>query len=96
MKILFLCEYFFPFDRGGSEWSIYHLAKSLVNQGHNVCVFTPNFGALSQENLEGITIYRFPYYLKLKKPHQVVVCCTSADKVSSFCKTSYLPPYCYT
>ncbi len=72
MKILFLCEYFFPFDRGGSEWSIYHLAKSLVNQGHNVCVFTPNFGALSQENLEGITIYRFPYYLKLKKPHQSV------------------------
>lgn len=66
MKVFFLCEYFFPFDRGGSEWSVYHLAKFLVRKGHKVTVFTPNYGAKSQEKFSNIEIVRFPYYLKLK------------------------------
>ena len=69
---MMLTEYFYPFDRGGSEWSVYHLAKQLIKKGHEVTVFTPNFGAGRRETREGINILRFPFYKKLFNQSEVV------------------------
>lgn len=65
MKILFVNEYFYPFTPGGAEWSIYYLAKALVEKGHEVGILTPNYGAKSFETIEGIKVYRFPFPAKL-------------------------------
>lgn len=66
MKVLMLCEYFTPFDSGGSEWSSYYLAKGLVEESQRVVVITPNYGsAKSQEIIDGIKIIRFPFYIKI-------------------------------
>lgn len=70
--ILMLCEYFMPFDRGGSEWSIYYLSKQLVRDGFSVTVLTPNYGADAKELHEDITIERFPFYKKLKHTSDLV------------------------
>ena len=67
MHILMLCEYFYPFDRGGSEWSTYYLAQSLVNKGHTVSIFTPNYGDKPTETWKGIQIHRFWFPIRLKK-----------------------------
>ncbi len=67
-----LCEYFYPFDRGGTEWSVYYLTRDLVRYGHSIEIFTPNFGAISREKYSGISIYRFPFYKHLKNPKTTV------------------------
>lgn len=67
MKIAFTIEYFIPHAKGGSEWSTYYLAKSLVKKGHQIVVITPNYGNRGQEVLDGIKIVRFPFYLKMQK-----------------------------
>lgn len=67
MRILFVTEYFYPFTPGGAEWSVYYLAKALVEKGHQVGILTPNYGAKSLETKDGIKIYRFPFLAKLKK-----------------------------
>lgn len=67
MKIAFIIEYFFPFDKGGSEWSTYYLAKGLVKRGHQVVVITPNYGGQKQQIVDGIKIVRFPFYAKIKQ-----------------------------
>ncbi len=66
MKIAFIIEYFFPFDKGGSEWSTYYLAKDLVKKGHEVTIITPNYGGKKEEVLDGIKLIRTPFYKKLK------------------------------
>ncbi len=66
LKILMLAEYFPPYDRGGSEWSVFYLAKELVAKKHQVEIFTPNFGTERFEILQGIHIYRFPFYKHLE------------------------------
>lgn len=66
MKIVFAIEYFFPFDKGGSEWSTYYLAKGLVKKGHNVTIVTPNYGSKSAESINGINLIRFPFYKKTR------------------------------
>lgn len=66
MKILFLTEYFYPFTHGGSEWSIYYLAKSLTKEGYQISILTPNFGTVSQEKKNGLLIYRMPFPIKFK------------------------------
>lgn len=73
MKILFLAEFFYPFAHGGSEWSIYYLAKSLIKKGHHVSILTPNFGTSSQGKKNGIFIYRLPFPIKLdrEKPRAI-------------------------
>lgn len=68
MKILFLVKFYQPFDRGGSEWSTHDLAKLLVNEGHEVSILTPNYGAKSFQALEKIKVHRFPFVKKLKNP----------------------------
>lgn len=67
-----LCEYFPPFDRGGTEWSVFHLARALKKKGHQVTIFTPNYGGKSTDQFSGINIFRFPYYLKLHRKHDTV------------------------
>ena len=68
MKILFLVKFYQPFDRGGSEWSTHDLARLLVKKGHQVTILTPNYGAKKKEIIEGIAIYRMPFFKKLKDP----------------------------
>lgn len=68
MNILFLVRFYQPFDRGGSEWSTHDLAKLLVEKGHNVTILTPNYGTDSLEIIEGISIIRFPFPIKLRHP----------------------------
>lgn len=66
MKIVFIIEYFFPFDKGGSEWSTYYLARDLVKKGHEVTIITPNYGGKKKEVLDGIKLIRTPFYKKIK------------------------------
>ena len=62
-----LTEYFYPCDRGGSEWSTYSLAKQLIQMGHKIKILTPNYGAKPKEKWQGITIKRFNIGKKMKK-----------------------------
>ena len=71
MKIAFVIEYFPPFAAGGSEWSTYYLAKDLAASDQEVVVLTPNYGAKKEEDLDGIRVLRFPFYLKLKNFNQL-------------------------
>ncbi|MBA7487170.1 D-inositol-3-phosphate glycosyltransferase [subsurface metagenome] len=61
MNICYVTEYFLPFNIGGAEISVFEHAKQLVKVGHKVVVVTPNYGTRSNEALEGIEIYRFPF-----------------------------------
>lgn len=63
--IIMPTEFFYPFDRGGSEWSVYHLAQAIIKKGHKVIILTPNYGAKPKENWQGLTIIRFPIGLRL-------------------------------
>jgi len=72
LQVIMLCEFFWPFDRGGSEWSVYHLASSLAKRGHTIYIFTPNYGAATFQKKDGLTIIRFPFLLKLRKTQQEV------------------------
>lgn len=67
-----LSEYFIPFDRGGSEWSVYFLARGLIANNIDVTIFTPNYGAQEAQRISEIDIYRFPFYKRLKKNHESV------------------------
>ncbi|MDO8487474.1 MAG: glycosyltransferase family 4 protein [Candidatus Curtissbacteria bacterium] len=66
MNILFLAKFYTPFDRGGSEWSTHDLAYLLTKDGHKVTIVTLNYGAKSQEEIDGINIIRIPFPIKLK------------------------------
>ena len=66
MNILFFNKFYMPFDRGGSEWSTRDLAYLLTKDGHKVTIVTPNFGAKSQEIIDGVKIIRIPFPIKLK------------------------------
>lgn len=67
MKIAFVIEYFPPFVSGGSEWSTYYLARDLAQQGHDITIITPNYGAQEKEIKDGTKVVRFPFYIKLAK-----------------------------
>ena len=71
MKIAFVIEYFPPFAAGGSEWSTYYLAKDLAASDQEMVVLTPNYGAKKQEEVDGVRVIRFPFYLKLKNFNQL-------------------------
>lgn len=66
MKILFVTEYFYPYIHGGGEISTQELGKSLCTHGEEVSVLTPNYGTISNGNLEGIKIYRYFFGKRLK------------------------------
>lgn len=67
-----LCEFYYPFDRGGAEWSSHYLAQGLKEQNHEVKILTPNYGTKAEEIYESVPIYRYPYYLKLHNRTQKV------------------------
>ncbi|MCM8787206.1 MAG: glycosyltransferase family 4 protein [Candidatus Omnitrophica bacterium] len=67
MKVLMISEYFYPFSHGGSEWSTYYLAKSLIKKGFKVFILTPNYGSKNQQFWQSIQIYRLPFPIKLSK-----------------------------
>ncbi len=69
MKILLTTEYFLPFAPGGTVWSILYMGKRLIAAGHQVTVFTPNYGADSTEEIEGIRVQRYPFWSRLKSRH---------------------------
>jgi len=60
-----LVEFFYPFDRGGSEISTFILAKQLSKK-YEISVITPNFGTKNREKIGRVEIIRFPFYKKLK------------------------------
>lgn len=66
MKVVFLTDYFYPFVHGGAEISILELAKALVKKGQEVHILTPNYGAASEETIDGILIHRYPFITNLK------------------------------
>ena len=70
MKVLLTTEYFTPFAPGGTTLSIQFMALRLQQAGHNVAVFTPNYGADSREIVNGIQVVRYPFWLRLPKGHQ--------------------------
>lgn len=65
MNILMLSEFFHPFTLGGTEWSVYHLTKSLLQKGTKVIVLTPNYGTVNYERWKSIEIRRFAFPVHL-------------------------------
>ena len=72
MKVLLVSDYFYPFTPGGSEWSVYELARALkANQVESI-VATLNYGAEPSAGYHGIKILRIPSLKKLKHTRSVV------------------------
>ena len=67
MTILMLSEYFPPYDYGGSEWSVFYLAKGLEKMGYKAIILTPNYGNKKYDDKSGLKVIRFPFYKKIKK-----------------------------
>jgi glycosyltransferase involved in cell wall biosynthesis len=65
VRICLVNEYFAPFAPGGAEGSMEALALGLAEQGHNVLVVTPNYGAAREESRDGIRVVRFPFPVRL-------------------------------
>jgi len=65
MKILFATEYYQPFTPGGTPWSLSLLARELRRRGEEVAVVTPNYGAAPSEDVDGVPVFRFPFWRKL-------------------------------
>ncbi len=62
MKILYLHQYFLTPEQGGAVRS-YHLAKSLVDNGHEVIMITAhNHLNYHFENIQGIKVHYLPIY----------------------------------
>jgi glycosyltransferase involved in cell wall biosynthesis len=66
MKILFATEYYHPFTPGGTSWSLSLLARELRRRGEEVAVVTPNWGAPRREEVDGVPVFRFPVWRKLR------------------------------
>jgi len=66
ISILMLAEFFYPYDRGGSEWSTFFLSQSLIKKNHKVRILTPNYGTKSAEVWQKIPIKRFTIGKKLQ------------------------------
>ncbi|MBI1736462.1 MAG: glycosyltransferase family 4 protein [Candidatus Rokubacteria bacterium] len=65
MNVLFATEYFHPFVPGGTAWSLRILGAALVRAGVGVAVVTPNYGAAPRETIDGIDVFRFPFWRRL-------------------------------
>ena len=42
MKIFLIADYFYPFNPGGSEWSVYELGKAFVKHKLSPVIVTLN------------------------------------------------------
>ena len=70
MKILFICDYFPPFSKGGGEISSYWQAKKLTQQGVEVVVLAPKYQnrlKIKKENFKRYW-YNFPFRLENTSP----------------------------
>ena len=65
MKILFATEYYHPFTPGGTPWSLSLLAQELGRRGEQVAIVTPNYGAAPREDVDGVPVFRFPFWRRL-------------------------------
>ena len=72
MKIFLLSDYFYPFNPGGSEWSVYELAKSLKKRGIDPIIITLNYGAHAQEMYDGLKVIRLAFAKKIGAERKVV------------------------
>ena len=66
MKLVFATEYYHPWAPGGTAWSLELLARALIARGHSVTVVTPNYGAAAAEELNGVSVVRFPFWRRLQ------------------------------
>lgn len=66
MTVVFVCDYYRPFEIGGAERSAERLAIELGRRGVPVVVVTPNYGAAVEEQIGGVEVIRlaFPQHLK--------------------------------
>ncbi len=86
MKILFICENYYP-HHGGAEVLFKNLAEGLVARGHNVSLLTRRLhNTAAQENITGVQVRRlsalnsryvfsfsaFPRALKLAKTAEII------------------------
>ena len=65
--VLFACEYYPPFAPGGAEWTTAAWAGALARRGHAVTVVTPNYGAPAREYLDGVSVIRVPFPVRLPR-----------------------------
>ena len=72
MKVILISDYFYPFSPGGSEWSVFELAKSLNQNGVKTLVVSLNYGAKKYDIYKGIKIVRIPFLKKIKSSRSVV------------------------
>lgn len=60
MKIAIITNLYPPFNRGGAEIVVSHIAQEFTQQNHDVCVITTHDRkGLDCETIDGITFYRF-------------------------------------
>ena len=72
MKIFLVSDYFYPFNPGGSEWSVYELAKSLKKRDIEPIIITLNYGARAQEIYDGLKVRRLAFVKKIGTERKVV------------------------
>jgi glycosyltransferase involved in cell wall biosynthesis len=65
MNVCLVNEYFPPFAPGGAEGSLDTLARAMAARGHRVTIVTPNYGAVSREDRDGVSVVRFPFPRRL-------------------------------
>src|SRR3989344_2318855 len=58
MKILLVSDYFYPFTPGGSEWSVYELARALKKNNVEVVIATLNYGAKTKDVYRKVKVIR--------------------------------------
>ncbi len=72
MKVILISDYFYPFTPGGSEWSVFELAKSLNHKKVKTLVVSLNYGTKIHDNYKGINIQRIPFIKKIRNSRSVV------------------------
>lgn len=66
MRVVFATEYYEPFVRGGTPWSVRLLARALRDRGDEVVIVTPNYGAPATELIDDVRVVRFRFWRKLE------------------------------
>jgi glycosyltransferase involved in cell wall biosynthesis len=65
-SVVFLCDYYHPFEIGGAERSTASLGRALADAGTRVFVVTPNYGAEDTTVQDGVEIVRLPFPQRLE------------------------------
>src|ERR671912_1684645 len=65
VTVVFLCDYYHPFEIGGAERSAERLAIELTARGVTVVVVTPNYGAAPAEQVRGVPVIRLRFPQRL-------------------------------